>query len=87
MCVPDYTSPSDGARISALFALELRLWEPCEPRTGSIALIRVPGNMHCGYLLDPNRMIHTWKKSGGVTIERLEIWKPRIKGFYRYVGE
>lgn len=84
--VPDYVSPSDGGRITAMFALELRLWEPCEPRAGTVAVIQVPGNMHCGYLLDSTNMLHTWEVSGGVVKEPLEVWKRRIKGFYRYVG-
>jgi cell wall-associated NlpC family hydrolase len=84
--IPDYTSPTDGTRITALFALQLHLWGQCEQSEGASVLLRIPGNTHVGYMIDKNRMIHSWEGSGGVTIERLDIWKPRIRGFYRYVG-
>ena len=84
--LPDYTSPADAGRISALFALELRLWQSCERRPGAVALIHIPGHTHCGYVLDNLYMLHTWQASGGVVRERLFEWQRRIKGFYRYVG-
>ena len=42
---------------------------------------------HCGYMLDDHRMIHAWEKTGGVTIQRIDIWKYKLIGFYRYTGE
>lgn len=86
--LPDYLSPSDGARISALMLGELRLWQQIpEPEYGAAVLIRLPGNMHCGYCLDNGYFIHTWERHGGVIVERLSGWRHRIVGFYRYVGE
>jgi len=83
--VPDYTSPKDGVIITALFAMELRLWELCEPQKGVMAVLKVPGNTHCGYMLNPEYMLHTWKASGGVVIEPVRVWGHRLRGFYRYV--
>ena len=86
--LPDYLSPSDGARITALMMGELRLWEQIEtPEVGCALLIRVPGNMHCGYYLGGDWFLHTWRGSGGVVKERLSEWKHRVIGFYRYVGQ
>ncbi len=84
--LPDYKSPSDGARISAIFTSELRLWERCELKEGAAVLFRVPGNIHVGYCLGKDRFIHTWDRSNGVVIERLGDWKKRLMGVYRYVG-
>lgn len=89
--IPDYTSPTDAGRITALMGCQLHLWELAECCVGAAVLMRVLDrsgntNMHVGYVIDENRMIHTWESSGGVVIEPLEVWKRRIKGFYRYVG-
>ncbi|WP_028449702.1 C40 family peptidase [Chitinibacter tainanensis] len=84
--IPDYISPTDGARISALFANQLVLWREVEPEPGAAVLIRVPGNMHCGMLIDRHRFIHTWEGAGGVCIEEIDDWKSRVLGYYRYVG-
>jgi cell wall-associated NlpC family hydrolase len=87
----DYASPEKAHEVTALFASEVRLWTPCEPSAGAVpyVVIVLPSGLvwtHCGYMLDDNRMIHTWEKSGGVCVERVDTWKRRIKGFYRYVG-
>ncbi len=84
--IPDYVSPEDGARITALFACQMQFWKECKQEAGATVLLRIPGNTHVGYMLDQNKMIHSWEGSHGVTVERLDIWKPRIRGFYRYVG-
>lgn len=92
--VPDFRSPKEGARIIALFTAGVQEWRPAAIEQGATCLIRLPGigkdmvgTMHCGYMLNDHQMIHTWEKSGGVTIERIEHWKHRILGFYRYVGK
>jgi cell wall-associated NlpC family hydrolase len=85
--IPDYKYPGDGRRLMALFALELRLWERCEPRKGAVVLIHIPTwGPHCGYMIDDVRMIHTWEQSGGVAIEPIELWQRHVRGFYNYVG-
>lgn len=83
--IPDYTSPKDSGRISALFSLELRLWEPAPREMGAIALFRLGRSTHCGYLLTSNEMIHCIQKIG-VCIERLNRWESRLVDTYRYVG-
>lgn len=91
--LPDYKSPSDAASIAAIFASELRLWRPAELSVGSVLLFLIPAQrgrqpyFHVGYALGHGDFIHTWEKSGGVTVERLSDWMPRFKGAYRYVGE
>lgn len=85
--IPDYASPSEGARITAIFVSELRLWEKIPAKLGAIHLFRVPGNLHVGYALDRDRFVHTWQESGGVTVERLsDGWNNRLMGTYKYVG-
>jgi cell wall-associated NlpC family hydrolase len=90
--IPDYKSPHDAARITALMMGELRLWEQVEQGVCAVPLIRVTTrsgeiNLHVGFMVDRFRMIHTWEDSGGVVVERIEQWQRRILGFYRYVGK
>jgi cell wall-associated NlpC family hydrolase len=40
--IPDYTSPSDEAKIAGLFAGNLHLWEKCEKEPGAVVLINAP---------------------------------------------
>lgn len=85
--IPDYRSPEDRRLVSAIFRSELRLWQQCQPRYGAVALLRVPGMFHCGFLLNDNDFIHTWEHSGGVCIEQLSDWSARLVGIYEYAGE
>lgn len=84
--IPDYASPSEGAKIIALFQEGIALWEECGLQKGAVLVFRVPGNLHVGYYLGGNRFIHTWEGSHGVVIERLSDWKRRLQGAYKYVG-
>lgn len=86
--LPDYRSPTDQARIAALMATQLGLWEEAKPEPGAVIALRVlRGISHCGMLLENDRFVHTWERSGGVCIERMnEEWKPRVLGYYRYAG-
>lgn len=85
--LPDYASPSDQALIAAMMGSQLPLWEEAPPGTGTVALLRI-GRLasHCGYMLDSDHMIHAWESSGGVSIQRIDVWKHRLMGFYKYVG-
>lgn len=85
--IPDFRSTSDQALINARMASGICLWERVEPGKGTFVLFRIGKFIsHCGYMLDAMRMIHTWESSGGVVIERVDVWKQRTVGFYRYVG-
>lgn len=85
--IPDYASPSEGAKITAIFVGELRLWEETEIKPGTIHLFRVPGNLHVGYAIDKDRFVHTWEGTNGVVVERLsDGWESRLMGTYKYVG-
>lgn len=83
----DYDSPSDQEQIAALMATQLPLWKETPCAAGATVLFRI-GRLvsHCGYMLDDDRMIHTMKSTGGVTIQRIDAWRHRIIGFYRYAG-
>ncbi len=85
--LPDYRSPDDRRLVSAIFRSELRLWQRREPGFGAVPLLRVPGMFHCGFMLDRDRFIHTWEHSGGVCIESLSDWAPRLVGVYEYIGD
>lgn len=85
--LPDVGSPKDQRLITAAIRSELRLWTPCSPRLGAVALFRVPGMFHCGFLLNDNDFIHTWEHSGGVCIEQLSDWQARLVEVYEYTGE
>lgn len=86
---PDYHSPTGLKEIAEAMHNATPLWTPCEPGTGALVAIRIPTRAdsrvsHVGMLLPHGRFIHTWERSGGVTVERLDDWKLRIRGFYRY---
>ena len=85
--VPDFGFSSDQALISAMMGSTMPQWQetPCGP--GAVVLLRVGRYVsHVGYMIDNDQMIHTWDASGGVLIERIDVWKQRIVGFYKYVG-
>ncbi|MCG5512865.1 C40 family peptidase [Ectothiorhodospira shaposhnikovii] len=84
--VPDYATPESGPLIAALIAMELRLWEKVDPQAGAMAVFRIPGSLHVGYCLSSHEFIHVWEGSNCVIRERLNLWKPRLIGCYRYVG-
>lgn len=83
--LPDYQRPEDRTRIVAMMLGELRLWEECEPTPGAVVLFRTTPQLHVGYCLEHDRFIHCVEKSG-VCVERLDWWRRRVMGFYRYVG-
>lgn len=86
--VPDFASSSEQPVIMARIATGVQDWEQVSAAPGTVALFRIGRYIsHCGYLLDSTRMIHTWEDSDGVVIERLDPWKQRTVGFYRYVGQ
>lgn len=82
--VPDYTSPSEREKIIALMMDRRQVWKETEKKPGTIALIRVPMNLHVGYVLPYGKFIHTWEKSGGVTVEHMPDWEKRIIAYYEY---
>lgn len=85
--IPDFGFDSNQALISAMMGATLPQWQETTAAPGAVALLRVGRFVsHVGYLVDADRMIHTWDKSGGVTVERLDVWKQRIVGFYKYAG-
>lgn len=84
--VPDVISPSFMADIADLVACEKLKWTPAPIEEGSVIIFNIKGyGAHVGYVIGPDRMIHTWEKTGGVTIERLSLsWEHRILGSYTY---
>ncbi|CAG9228904.1 C40 family peptidase [Burkholderia vietnamiensis] len=85
---PDYGVSGDAARIGAMMACARVYWKKLDgPKPGCCVLFRMGRHInHCGYVIDANRFIHAWDKTGGVTIERLSDWEKskRIFGFYEY---
>lgn len=54
-------------------------------KQGAIAYFRVEGLLaHVGIVIGPDRFIHAWEKAGGVCVERLTAWKPRLVGLYEH---
>jgi cell wall-associated NlpC family hydrolase len=86
--LPDYTTPENGngAKISALMACQMNLWQEVTPQPGAVLLMRIAGNSHCAFQLDPLYLIHAWDGSKSVVVERIDTWRHRIQGYYRYVG-
>lgn len=85
--LPDFGFANDQALISAMMGATMPQWIETPKARGAIVLLRTGRWVsHVGFMLDDDRMIHTWDKSGGVTTQRVEDWKQRIVGFYKYVG-
>lgn len=84
--IPDYMSPDDGPKISALVRAVLPFWEECEIKKGCVLLFKVPGNMHVGYYMGNGKFIHAWEGSNMVIIEPLSVWRKRLVGSYEYTG-
>ena len=73
--------------VAALMSVQMNDWERCERRVGAVILFRIERVLcHVGMVVDEFRFIHTWEKSGGVCLERIEDWEHRIEGYYEYKG-
>lgn len=85
--LPDFGFDTNHNIVAAMMGATLPQWEEISKTPGCVALIRI-GRLisHVGYLIDADHMIHSWDMSNGVSIVRLDEWKNRITGFYRYVG-
>lgn len=85
--LPDFGADTNQGVIAAMMGATLPQWREIPCRPGAVVLLRVGRHVaHVGYVLDSNKMAHTWKSSGGVTVQRLDDWKQRIVGFYEYAG-
>lgn len=83
--ITDYASEEKMELIALLFANGIAEWRETDEREGVAVLMRVSGyGAHVGYCIGEGMFIHTWEKSGGVVIERLDTWKRRIIGYYDY---
>jgi cell wall-associated NlpC family hydrolase len=84
--IDDVTSPEYLADIHNLVAVEKLKWEACEPEVGAVIVFSIRGyGAHVGYYIGNDRFIHTWEKTGGVTIERFSLsWKHRTLGVYKW---
>ncbi|MCR9222926.1 MAG: C40 family peptidase [Hyphomonas sp.] len=94
--IPDYKSPDDLVEIAEIIGREKRLWdevwkrEEAAPNMADIPLhstlvLRVKGlACHVGFVIGPNKFIHTWQGSGGVLVERISLWRQKIIGVYEF---
>lgn len=84
--IPDVTSPEILKDIAALVSNEKLKWKPAPIEEGAVLIFNIKGyGAHVGYVIGPDKMIHTWEATGGVTIERLSTsWTNRILGCYKY---
>jgi cell wall-associated NlpC family hydrolase len=84
--VPDVISPTYLQAMANVVSTEALKWTPCEVQEGAVLVFSIKGyGAHVGYVIGPDKMIHTWEKTNGVTIERLSTgWNRRIIGCYKY---
>lgn len=95
--IPDYASPEDKDAIALLMQREKRKWlehwsadrdEPLDTRIikpGHVLLISIKGvPFHVGQCVARGKFIHVWERSGGVLVERIDLWKRRIVGVYSW---
>lgn len=84
--VPDVISPEQLQTIASLVEVEKQKWTPCEIQEGAVLIFNIKGyGAHVGYVIGPNKMIHTWEATSGVTIEPIShSWQHRILGCYKY---
>ncbi len=86
--IPDLRSPTEQQKIADLLTETEQRWVPCEMGPGAVLTIRV-GRLvqHVAFVLTPRTFIHVWPDAHlGVAVERIEEWKHRIVGCYRYVA-
>ena len=95
--VPDVRSPESLAEIADALDIEKFKWDCLWEKStddavpfaaleaGSAIMIRVNGlACHVGFIHKPRHFLHTWEGTGGVTQEKLELWRHRILGVYKY---
>ncbi|PTV43203.1 C40 family peptidase [Aeromonas jandaei] len=86
--LPDYTSPTSAAEISALMRGQLHLWQPVDDvEPGVVLFMRLGRFTHVAMYLGDDEFIHTSEITGGVCRERLSNWINRIEGLYRYAAQ
>ena len=86
--VPDYLSPTTFETISALVETSQKFWTPCEQGPGAVVTIRIGRYVsHVGIVLPYGQMLHSWERSGGVCVERIDEWQRRITGAFRFPQE
>lgn len=84
--IPDVISIAGHQDIENLINEKKRNWTECEIKPGATIIFKIKGyGAHVGYVVSPTRFIHTWEGTGGVTVERISLWKQRILGVYEYV--
>lgn len=84
--LPDYASPDTYSDIEALMNTEKQKWLACDIEVGSVLIFSIKGyGCHVGMVIEPDKMIHTWESTNGVTIERISLsWQNRIMGCYKW---
>jgi len=83
--IPEQLSASNKAHIAVMMGVHKSKWSRTQERVGSVVLFNLYGlSCHVGFVISGNLFIHTWEKSGGVCVERLDKWAKRIEGYYRY---
>ncbi|WP_328223506.1 C40 family peptidase [Aeromonas caviae] len=86
--LPDYSSPTSAAEISALMRGQLHLWQPVDDvEPGVVLFMRLGRFTHVAMYLGDDEFIHTSEVTGGVCRERLSNWINRIEGLYRYAAQ
>ncbi len=89
----EYSRP-DGANLKerdidtlgqvAPMASKSHFYQVTKPKHGDIILIRIFNMpLHVGLYLNESQFLHTQKQTGSC-VERIDTWKKRILGFYRY---
>lgn len=92
--IPDFQSPTGDSDISTKMAETMAQvysgmsdWVEVAPSPYVAVLFRVKRYAaHIGFTLPYGRFIHTWDRSGGVVIEKINTWKDRTVGHYVYSG-
>ena len=84
--LPDMASPEYLKDIEDLMNVEKLNWTPSPIEEGAVLIFNIKGyGSHVGYYIGEDKMIHTWEKTSGVTIERISFsWQNRILGSYKY---
>lgn len=94
--IPEYKSPDDLVEIADMIGREKRLWEEVwkrEDKAPDLAEIPLHSTLvfnvkglacHVGFVITPNKFIHTWQGSGGVLVERISLWRQKIIGIYKF---
>jgi cell wall-associated NlpC family hydrolase len=86
--IPDAPSSEKAQNNQSVLTINrYQHWKDTKEQPYVAVLFQIRGFVcHVAFTLPDGKFIHTWESSGGIVIERLQLWRNRIAGFVDYNG-